>query len=489
MALRFPSVGCALIPALAACTGADAGLEDTPAPPARPALCTRPGDDAVRDAFCGAALPTVTSLADLYRVLGVGTLGDQTYVPIGAYNTGMAGSVSVTLGHSTSLSGRLVSPINPRIIVPAGRETLLAFQRGVQKVEIAATNRDGEGFDFFLLTFRQACNDAPGGCRPGDLFTPSVESGWKSVTLEDDEALKNTPSDCRLCHQRTGGSAELLMRELEAPWTHFFSTYVEEDGPFLDGIDNALLARSYRLAKGDEAYGGVSSEVIDRTSGFVLQPAVPANQPLLFDTPTIFNERYPYVSGQAWPLPPVRSATWDREFEAFKRGEHLALPHFDLMVADTAKLEAASDAYTKYRAGRLAAAELPDLADVFSDDPQTRAEIGLEAEPDATPPEALIQACGACHNDVLDQSLSRARFNVGLSRLDRAEIATAVERLRRDPEAPGVMPPAEARQLTPSVRARVIEYLERGDFPSEDLAMLDHAAVMGMAGNTTPRSR
>jgi hypothetical protein len=274
------------------------------------------------------------------------------------------------------------------------------------------------------------------------------------------------------------------MRELEAPWTHFFTSHMEENGPFLEGIDNALLAQSYWRAKGDEGYGGVSAEAIDETSGFILQPAVPPDQPLLFDSPKIFNERFPFTEGQDWPQPPVRSATWDREFEAFKRGEHLALPHFDMMVTDPAKLERAAASYQSFREGTLAARDLPDLADVFPDDPQSRAEIGLETEPDATPPEALIQACGSCHNDVLDQSLSRARFNVGLSRLSREELAIAIERLQRDRDAPGAMPPPEARRLTPEVRKRVVDYLELGDFPAADLNLLDHAAVLGMAGNT-----
>ena len=42
-----------------------------------------------------------------------------------------------------------------------------------------------------------------------------------------------------------------------------------------------------------------------------------------------------------------------------------------------------------------------------------------------TPPQLLIQACGSCHNDVLDQSISRARFNVAIGRLEREEVEQA----------------------------------------------------------------
>ena len=92
-----------------------------------------------------------------------------------------------------------------------------------------------------------------------------------------------------------------------------------------------------------------------------------------------------------------------------------------------------TDAYRRYRAGELAADELPDLADIFPDDPLVRAQIGLQTEPDATPADALIQACGSCHNDVLDQTISRARFNIDLARLDRAAIERAIERIELPP--------------------------------------------------------
>jgi len=491
------AVSWVLAPGVLACSSRAAEPDTAPVTPEesrRPALCARPGDDAVRDVFCAAAPPRIGSLADLHGALQVAPVGpgSPTYVEGDHYPAPgifQTGGLAVTLGHSTSLSGRVVSSINPRVIVPGGSHSLLAFQRGVQKVEIATVLRDGDGFQFYLVTFRQACSDSATGCSPGDLYTPSVETGWRDVALQDADDLANTPSDCRQCHQRAGGPGTLLMRELEAPWTHFFAPDDELNGPLVDWIDNALLARSYHRAKGDESYGGVGSEALVRTSGFLLQPAVPQDQPLLFDSPTVFNERFPFTEGKDWPQPPVRSATWDREFEAFKRGEHLPLPHYDLMVTDPEKLERAALAYQNFRAGTLDASELPDLADVFPDDPRSRAEIGLETEPGATPVEALIQACGGCHNDVLDQSLSRARFNVGLSRLSRDELAVAVDRLGRGRDEPGAMPPAEARQLTPQVRARLIDYLRNAKFSPADLDALDHAAVIGMAGNTTPAPR
>jgi hypothetical protein len=48
--------------------------------------------------------------------------------------------------------------------------------------------------------------------------------------------------------------------------------------------------------------------------------------------------------------------------------------------------------------------------------------LGSQTEPDATPSEAPVQICGSCHNDVLDQTISRARFNIDLKRIRRDEL-------------------------------------------------------------------
>jgi hypothetical protein len=95
----------------------------------------------------------------------------------------------------------------------------------------------------------------------------------------------------------------------------------------------------------------------------------------------------------------------------------------------------------------------------------------------------LIQACCPCHNDVLDQTISRAHFNVAVSRLDRAELAAAAERIARAPADTGAMPPRDVRQVDPAMRQRLIDYLQAGDFSKDDVQMLEHAAQVGMAGD------
>jgi hypothetical protein len=163
----------------------------------RPGLCERDGEDRVRDAFCGAEPPAIGSLQDLLTLFELNP-ADFDRKDYGGAQLDPAEDVAV-LGHSTSLSGRLVSPINPRVIL-LGANVLLAFQRGAQRVELGALDRATGRTTFYLLSFQQACNEAAGGCSHGALYTEAIERDWRKLTLEDDEDLKNTPADCRQCH-------------------------------------------------------------------------------------------------------------------------------------------------------------------------------------------------------------------------------------------------------------------------------------------------
>lgn len=431
-----------------------------------PALCQRPGDDEVRDIFCHPEGQTVAGFEDLYSRLNKGWDPNES-----------ASTFAVALGLSTALSGRVVSPINPRLILLS--DVFVAFQRGVQLVEIAARDRKTQRLIFYLLEFKQDCNEREEGCLPGDLYTPAVETNWRNITLRDDEDLKNSPADCRQCHQRSLDEPILLMRELEPPWTHFFAPDDQAGLLYTGKGDLGLIAVDYQKAKGDERLAGIPTAALTKQSaGIFLEVLVSPRQPLVFDSALILEERFP----TGMELEPVRSETWDRAFEAFQRGEQLALPHYDARPLDPDKLARLTAAYAAYRAGELPAEELPDLADIFPDDPAVRAEIGLETVPNATPAQVLIQACGSCHNDVLDQSLSRARFNIDLARLPRDELELAILRLSLPGDAPGVMPPPEARQLRAPVKAALIEYLQQTDWSGDDLELLQTAARRGMAG-------
>jgi mono/diheme cytochrome c family protein len=231
--------------------------------------------------------------------------------------------------------------------------------------------------------------------------------------------------------------------------------------------------RDFLAAHGDEPYAALSSDIVQTAHSFTLRNYVNIEQPLLFDGLKILRERWP----RGDETEPLRSQTWDDAFQAFERGDQLALPYFAPRVSDPFKAQQLTAAYQRFRERGEA---LPDLADIFPDDPQTRAEIGLQVAPDATPARALVQACGSCHNDVLDQSLSRARFSVALARLDRSELDAAIARLRLPASSRSLMPPKEARQLDTRQRAELIDYLERDERSPEDDAFLEHAAQSGM---------
>lgn len=493
------ALACAMLPACGAQLDGVAGLpsvEDefaaaaTGSPEhamqAAPSFCARAGDDAVRDVFCSSASHApIRDLRDLQERLALEPPRDAPGEPDGPIIPPEASNFVafvVALAHSTSLSGHLVSPINPRVIL-IGPEAFLAFQRGVQRVELAARVRGASGFNFYLVQFEQACNRHERGCLHGDLFTSRVEADWTRVAIRDDEELKNTPEDCRQCHQRGLEVSTLLMRELESPWTHFFEPDALHDPQYemLPGVRGSHLVHDYFRAKGNEAYGGIAAETLRHTSGIVLQASMRQDQPLVFDAPRIEYERW-YREPEGWSDQPQASPTWESAYEAFKRGEQLALPHFEARPTDPAKQAALSKAYKRYLSGELGADELPDLADIFPDDPAARARIGLQTEPAATAPEALIQACGSCHNDVLDQGISRARFNVDLARLSPAEIALAIDRIGLPQDAPGVMPPPEARQLDPDTRPLLIEYLRQQAQARSADPRLERAARYGMAG-------
>jgi hypothetical protein len=66
--------------------------------------------------------------------------------------------------------------------------------------------------------------------------------------------------------------------------------------------------------------------------------------------------------------------------------------------------------------------------------------------------------------------------------MDAAELATAVERINRDRSATGVMPPAQARQLDAAVRLRLVDYLQQNSRTSDDDALLERAARLGITG-------
>ncbi|HET8935746.1 MAG TPA: hypothetical protein VFN67_20000, partial [Polyangiales bacterium] len=242
-------------------------------PANRPGFCESDDEDSVRDVFCADAPPEVRSLSDLQKRLQLDPASKDPGAPyVGAPisdNPHSAQRPIAVLSHSTSLSGRLVSPINPRVII-LGTHTIMAFSRGLQRVELIAFSRKRPSdLNFYLVSFEQACNQHEGGCNAGELYTDRVESSWTSVSIQDDEELENTPLDCRVCHQRARETPQLLMRELEGPWTHFFLP--ADLGKGLQGVTGSELMSDFVAAKGAEIYANYDLTTIPLTSPFLMQ--------------------------------------------------------------------------------------------------------------------------------------------------------------------------------------------------------------------------
>ena len=158
---------------------------------------------------------------------------------------------------------------------------------------------------------------------------------------------------------------------------------------------------------------------------------------------------------------PGESATWRAAYEVAKRGDAIPVPYHDVKVTDSVKLQAMTDAYQAYQRGELAQSELPDLRDIFPDDHKLLAEMGMGTEPGLSGEEVLLQACSQCHNERLNQDLSRARFRADLKDLSAAEKEHAIERMLLPPNDAHAMPPARLRVLSKEARERAIDALRR----------------------------
>ncbi|MET0342400.1 MAG: hypothetical protein ABW252_15455 [Polyangiales bacterium] len=376
--------------------------------------------------------------------------------------SGRANPQFALTAHSTSLVSRLTSAINPRALIFRQNQlehVVMGYVRGEQFVELAT--RDGAGRQaFFLLRFTQACNDAPAGCGPGDLYTPEAERNWTSWSLYAAEDVRNNVMDCAQCHQPGGpGTPPILrMQEQITPWTHWIRASTTGGG---------ALLRDYRAAKGDETFAGIPGNLIDQSSPFNLQTLIATqgfgwSQPNEFSSTVIEDEVSDSAPGQPERnVPRGKSATWSALYEKNVRGETIQVPYHDVKVTDPEKLATLTRAYAAYRAGSLPRAQVPDLSQVFPSDRQTLAEIGFAPKPELDGEALVRQLCTQCHNDTLDQSLSRARFHADLSKVSREERWLAAQRVMLPEHDLRSMPPRRFRTLTDDERARIVEALAR----------------------------
>jgi hypothetical protein len=413
-------------------------------------LCARPGQDKVRQVFCSATPPKITGLVDLQKALGLG-INDATRV--GRNNNGTGGNAAfVFTAGSSSLVAKFTSSINPRLIMfqrSNGNRNpslvTLGFVRGEQFAEIIAGDPSTNQLNFFLVRFEQECNARETGCTHGELLTPAVESNWVNFTIYEDVDVQNTIADCKQCHQPGGeGTPKMLrMQELRNPWTHFLRDNTNGG--------QALIA-DYQAAHGTaETMAGIPGPMVSSSDPALLEDLVRDNgfaaQPNEFRTGAIEGEVRNSSPGQ--PVnnaTPGTSATWNTLYNQFVLGTVIAPPYHDVKVTDPAKLQIMTKAYQDFRSGTLPIDQLPDIRETIP--AVALRDMGLMVKAGLTGPQILVNACAQCHNSNLPQNISRAKFNVDLTKMSREEKDLAIVRLGLTATDPRRMPPARFRTLT-----------------------------------------
>jgi len=431
-------------------------------------LCARGHTDAISQLFCGDEAPAIESLVDLQRALGIAF--DNPGLPQRENVTGNAregNPAFVFLGHTTSLTARIVSPISPRVIVfkppvhtgRSGGYTVakfqadpefraLAFTRGEQIVELVDRDPASGDLRFFVVRFEQACNENEEGCSSWQLFGPAVERDWKRVTIYDDTDLENTPADCNVCHQPDGHGTKrkLLMQALRTPWTHFFRQN-REGGKW--------LIHQYQQAHDtEETFAGIPGTDIFTSDPALLEGLVENEGFIEQPVPLHANAIEAEIDAKDHQDQPVLALAWQIVFKKALTGEipGVGYPVVDFVDAD--RMRRAARAYQAVMGGLADAGRAPYMGDMHRDEVSFR--VGLGPKPGQDGRGIMRNVCRRCHNPSRNPALTRARFEVDrLDQLPAHELEKAKQRLRLPIDSPHRMPPARFGVLSDEQIARV----------------------------------
>ncbi|MFO0613471.1 MAG: hypothetical protein U0414_12820 [Polyangiaceae bacterium] len=431
------------------------------------ALCARGHADVVTERLCAnrefneraegarsAAAPSaeIRGFADLQAAVGLAFVG-------GAENGKGKNPSFALLAHSTSLSMRAVSAINPRAFLFTSPATVgrvghpspnrdfvaLAFTRGEPFAELVARDRASGELRFFLVVYEPACASAPGGCTAFERFSPATERDWTNVSVYDDGDLRNTVLDCMPCHQPGGpGTPKMLrMQELQLPWTHFFR----------DGKDGEALVKAYYSAHDtSESYAGIPGYVMGNSQPSRLEGLVEhegfRDQPNEFPTADIARALY------APSAKPAELSEWLALDARRDAGTLFPTPFPTANASDAVRLGEAAHAYRSAMKERERAASFEAPVDLFrADAPPLIGLVPRARESDADPRSrgrsVLRDMCARCHNGHLDPTVSRANFDAErLDALTPAERALVLERVALPPSSKRHMPPARFGALS-----------------------------------------
>jgi len=451
--------------------------------PMASSACTRGAGDPVARALCGPA-PQVSGLSDLYGALHLETHVDQRLV--------------AATTHSVGLGGRLVSPLNPRVVLfssfapgensfaPGEKLNIddlvaVAFSRGEQAVELVGYDPGAGDLNFYLLVFEQSCNRSH--CAPTDLFGPAVEGPWTGWTLYVDRDLEDTPFDCLSCHRPDGPVApkRFLMRQFQNPWAHWsgFAPFSPAElcpfndesssvpGPFptarIASDDLRLIERidgegggepgGYAAVPLDELSGTASGHdlssfisIANRDLGGGLVDGGARGETMRFSSQRILCEGSVGLT-----------ETW-RRYRSMMLARGFPTPYRDLDVLDPDRRAEALAGFSAYLGRRAGADSFQIGAELMSDAAEEA--IGFLPSPSDDAPAILRQMCIRCHDDSTPEELKRARFNAArLDALTAAGSAAVWKRVTAPRSSPELMPPLRSGELPPWAIDRLKTFL------------------------------
>ncbi|MDB4956607.1 MAG: hypothetical protein JWO36_4176 [Myxococcales bacterium] len=411
------------------------------------AVCGKHYGDMITAKFCaGTTPPVLTSLADLEALLGL------TVQPNPNNDPAINPNIRITLNsESESIGMRHVTAINPRAFIMTApvsganpQYQVLAFSRGEPFVELVANDAAAHTLRFFLVRFHPSCEPT---CNNADLLTPTIEAGWTGYSLYDDATIKNTTLDCLNCHQPGGPASQkiLRMQELQNPWAHWF--YPERP-------QTLQTVHEFQAAHPAENYGGIPYQNVYASRPFVLMQLAQNNgfaqQPNAFNTLQINTEMT--SSGS--------SATWDSLYAKSVAGLEIPVPYFMTPHTDPTKVQAMTAAYQQTIAGTLPRDQMPDINDTVLD--TTLPFLSVRPKPGLDGRGILTHMCRMCHNSQLDQTISRAAFNIDtLDQLPQGEKDLAVARLMLPTTDAHHMPPVRFHELSQAERDLAIQELQK----------------------------
>jgi hypothetical protein len=229
------------------------------------------------------------------------------------------------------------------------------------------------------------------------------------------------------------------MQELQQPWTHWFS------GGRSSTQSGVLLEDFVSAHEKEDTYGGVQIRGLFEGGGNAgglegfIERAGFKRQPNEFSSAEIGTE----VDGS----PDGSSPTWEQLYRNAINGLAIPVPFRRVRATDVEVQARAAAAYAAFIDPEKPSGQIPDISALLTDE----AERAMSIRPrlGATGREILVQMCQGCHSSRLDQTISRAKFNVErLDEMSQDEKQLAIDRMFLPSSSRLKMPPPIESELS-----------------------------------------